>query len=83
MKTLSDPKNKDADLRNLCPLWPETQQVMTNALTLERSLKDLRKKMDACDLCVHNDSCPILTDLKKTISKAIHDVNVELGIIKS
>jgi hypothetical protein len=73
---------KDADPRNYCPLWPDVQSFKVAANHLERSLKDLRKKMDACDLCIHKDSCPIIHDLVNTISQVVYELNVEAGIIQ-
>ena len=63
-----------------CPILDDTCIIRALSLDLAKTLRKLRRDLEACKTCICVDDCPVLQNFKTTINTAISEVTQELEL---
>ncbi|NLG71462.1 MAG: hypothetical protein GX495_05400 [Chloroflexi bacterium] len=67
--------------RTRCPVLSTSRQVLNQSLELRRSMRRLRRSLQACGRCSHHGACRIIEAFNSQIHAAILEINDEWGLL--
>ena len=63
-----------------CPIAPDFHLVLDLSEDLSRAMRQLRRKLDACEKCPLDDRCGFRRAVQEQAKAAIQEVNAEWGM---
>jgi hypothetical protein len=62
-----------------CPIAPDINLVLDLSEDLNRAMRQLRRKLNACEKCPLDNSCGFRRAFQERVDAIIHEVNAEWG----
>ena len=63
-----------------CPIAPDINLVLDLSEDLNRAMRQLRRKLNACEKCPLDNSCGFRRAFQERVDAIIHEVNAEWGM---
>ena len=63
-----------------CPIAPDIHLVLDLSEDLSRAMRQLRRKLNACEKCPLDDRCGFRRSFQEQVKAAIQEVNAEWGM---
>jgi hypothetical protein len=68
---------KTKNLSSGCPVLQDTRQIQGLSHDLARSLRKLRRDLNACEKCPNYDNCQVLKEFNNMVNTALSEVSAE------